>query len=1002
MSSKPGNFPILPFVGRERELQEFDTALRHLEDGESAYRLLCGPSGIGKTRLANEFEARARRAGVVVRRGAAFPVDYGVPFALWAEAFLPHLRELDEASLATLTRGGGDVLRRMFPGLVGGSEGTHESVPGDFLARTQWVLGDLLRGMASRRPLLIILEDIHWAGESDLELLHFCLRQLRDTPISWLCTYNTDLSSLRPEFGSPQRWLHELAGGGETRLAPLAPKAVDELVTRGFGTAEDLTADFSGWLHERTGGNPFFIHEVLKASVANNSLQKRDGTWVGWESRPTDVPASIGEAITGRLGGLGKGAKDVVGIVAVASPRSTFAIVAAICSMEEDLILEAIDELREHGFLLEEERDGDVAYAFSHPLVREVVYDSVGLTRQRVVHRRVADALRAAGGDGEDRLEELAHHYALALGTEVEPDALELLVRAGRLAFHRRAGAEAVRLLEAARERVQRVDPARRRDWAWASGLDETLGQAYRRTGDFANAGRLFRDALDAADGDGDMARVAAMRRQLGQLASWKGDHDGAIEEYRAGEAAAQISGDRNAEAYIKLLLGVSLQALGNEEAARSHMDTARELAEGAGDPGLLGRVHQGLVVLNIWSGRAEEVRKHARAAIELSASSGDIRVAFRSHSALAMMEGLLGDTATMEQHLEECTRIAAELRSPVFDLWTLEVRIEHAAASGDWERGIALGESALSRAISHNNPALLARVSVWLGLIYLGRGDIDRGKELIDHAWALAQSHPKGSAEIHVVLPAYIGRVAYHVAVEEYEEAVAIGDEGITIAENTGYLIWAVHRLTPFVLEAHLWLEDLEQARAIAKRMRDLTQRLDHRLGKAWLQAFEAIEAWKSGDTERSLDLFAEAAEALEAIPMMYDAARVRRLFAGRLAELGRRDEALEQLRRCHDAFEAMGARRELSKARGMFRELDARPPLVQSESGAAGLTSRETGVARLVAEGKSNKAIARTLSISPRTVSTHLSNIYEKMDLGNRGELSAFVRERWEEFSN
>lgn len=1000
MSTQPDSFPDLPFVGREAELRDFDTIVRHLKDGESTYRLFCGPSGIGKTQLASELEARARHVGVEVRRGAAFPVDYGVPFALWAEAFVPHLRELDEAALVTLSRGGGEVLRGMFPGLEAGAEGIDESVPGDFLARTQWVFGDLLRGMANRQPLLIILEDIHWAGESDLELLHFCLRQVRDAPISWICTYNTDLSAVRPEFGPPQRWLHELAEAGESRLAPLAPSAVAELVTRGFGAAEDLTADFSGWLHERTGGNPFFIHEVLKAIVANNALQKRDGTWVGWESRPTGVPSSIGESIAGRLGGLEKGAKEVVGVVAVASPRSTFAIVAAICSLNEDLILEAIDELREHGFLLEEERDGDVVYAFSHPMVREVVYQSVGLTRQRVIHRRVADALREAGGDGEDRLVELAHHYALALGTEVEPYALELLVRAGRLAFQRRAGAEAVRLLHVARERVQKVDPTRRQEWAWASGLDETLGQAYRRIGDFTNAERLFRDALDAADGDGDMARVAAMRRQLGQLASWKGNHDEAIEEYRAGEAAAQNSNDRNAEAYIKLLTGVSLQALGDEKAARSHMDAARKLAEGVGDPGLLGRVHQGLVVLNIWTAHADEVRKHARAAIELAASSGDIRVAFRSHSALAMMEGLLGDTVTMEQHLDECTRIAADLRSPVFELWTLEVRIEHAAASGDWERGIAIGEASVSRARSHNNPALLARVSVWLGLIYLGRGDIDRGKELIDYAWELAGSHASGSAEIHVVLPAYIGRVAYHVATESYEEAIAIGTEGIAIAENSGYLIWAVHRLAPFVLEAHLWLEDLEGARAIADRMRDFTQRLDHRLGKAWIQAFEAVEAWKSGDAERSVDLFAEAAEALEAIPMMYDAARVRRLMAGRLAELGRRDEALEQLRLCHDAFEAMGARRELNKTRGMFREIDARPPLVQSEDGAAGLTSRETEIARSLAEGKSNKAIAKGLGISPRTVSTHLSNIYQKMELGNRGELSAFVRERWDEF--
>lgn len=1001
VTSQRIDFPDLPFVGRDVELRDFDTIVRHLDDGESDYRLLCGPSGVGKTRLLSELEARAQRGGVSVFRGAAFPVDYGVPFALWAEAFLPHLRMLDEATLATLSRGGGEVLQRMFPGLGAGSAQTDESVPGDFLARTQWVLGDLLRGMANRQPLVVILEDLHWAGDSDLELLHFCLRQVRDVPISWICSYNTEVASTQPDFSSSERWLHDLAGGDENKLGPLPAGSVAELVTRAFGAASDLTADFSAWLHARTGGNPFFVGELLATLVSTGALRKRDGTWVGWEARSSEVPQSISEAIAGRIANVGTGAKEVAGVVAVASPRATFALLSATCALQEDLILEAIDELREYGFLLEDERGGDVVYSFSHPLVREVVYHDLGITRQRVTHRRVAEALRAASGIGEERLEELAYHYSLALGSDVEPEALELLVRAGHLAFQRRAGPEAVRLLAAARERVNRVEVNRRAGWSWARGLDEALGQAYRRVGDFENAGRLLREALETVDSDGDLSRVASVRRQLGQLASWEGDHDRAIGEYQSGETAARAAKDRRAEASLKLLIGVSLQALGDEERARKEMEAARGLAEGAGDPGLLGRVHQGLVVLHTWSGRAEEVRNHAQAAIELAASAGDSHLAFWSHSALAIMEGFLGDIPTMERQLEECRRIAEELRSPVYELSTSEIRIEHAAATGDWDRGIAIGEASVAQARTHKNPVLLARVSVWLGLIYLRRGDIERGEELTSQAWSLAHGGSGGRQDLHMVLPTYIGRVAYHVAAEEYEEAISIGAAGIKIAENSGYLIWAVHRLFPYVMEAHLWLEDIEGARAIADRMRVFTDRLDHRLGKAWLQAFEAIEAWKAGEAEQSVELMGAAADALEAIPMNYDGARIRRLLSGRLAELGRRDEALEQLRRAHDAFSSMGARGEFKKARGMFREIDARPPPLQSEGGAAGLTPRETDIARYASEGKSNKAIAKALSISPRTVSTHLSNIYQKMGLSNRGELSAFVRERWEEFS-
>ena len=136
------------------------------------------------------------------------------------------------------------------------------------------------------------------------------------------------------------------------------------------------------------------------------------------------------------------------------------------------------------------------------------------------------------------------------------------------------------------------------------------------------------------------------------------------------------------------------------------------------------------------------------------------------------------------------------------------------------------------------------------------------------------------------------------------------------------------------------------------------------------------------------------EAALALEAVPIVGDAARVRRMKAGRLADIGDRRGALEELGRVHDTFLRLGAEVELEKTRGMFRELGARPPR-RAPAGQGDLSTRELEIARLVEERKSNKAIARALEISPRTVSTHLSNIYQKLGITSRGELADYVRE-------
>jgi DNA-binding NarL/FixJ family response regulator len=144
-------------------------------------------------------------------------------------------------------------------------------------------------------------------------------------------------------------------------------------------------------------------------------------------------------------------------------------------------------------------------------------------------------------------------------------------------------------------------------------------------------------------------------------------------------------------------------------------------------------------------------------------------------------------------------------------------------------------------------------------------------------------------------------------------------------------------------------------------------------------------------GEGARKMARVAEALEALEDIP---DAARIRRQLAGRLAELGETDAAVRELRRVHEVLSGMGAEPELDRARGQFREVGSRPPVRSSARADATLTEREEEIARLVAERRSNKGIGKVLGISPRTVGTHLSNIYRKLEVSSRTELGDLVR--------
>lgn len=245
----------------------------------------------------------------------------------------------------------------------------------------------------------------------------------------------------------------------------------------------------------------------------------------------------------------------------------------------------------------------------------------------------------------------------------------------------------------------------------------------------------------------------------------------------------------------------------------------------------------------------------------------------------------------------------------------------------------------------------------------------------------------------MHAEIPAYIGKGYLALAEGDIDEAIRIGREALRVADHVGYGLWAIHRLVPLLAEAYLWKGDLEGAREMGERLRTGSSRIQHKLGLAWGMTCDALVTWLDGDPVEGARMMEEAAQALEAVPMIGDAARLRRLKAGRLADIGDRRGALEELGKVHEIFLRLGAEIELEKTRGMFRELDARPPR-RARQGEGELSYREAEIAHLVEERKSNKAIARVLGISPRTVSTHLSNIYHKLGISSRGELADYVR--------
>jgi DNA-binding CsgD family transcriptional regulator len=280
--------------------------------------------------------------------------------------------------------------------------------------------------------------------------------------------------------------------------------------------------------------------------------------------------------------------------------------------------------------------------------------------------------------------------------------------------------------------------------------------------------------------------------------------------------------------------------------------------------------------------------------------------------------------------------------------------------------------------------------------MIHLHRGAAEQGKRYLDEAWQLSTSDdgvPR-AADVHSTVPVHAGLVTYHLSAGDYERALEIGEAGLALVDRTGYVAWGIHRLLPAMIEASMWMGDLPRARRYGARLRRDSEQIGHKLGIAWADTSDALFAMLRKDYVKAAPLLRRGADALEAIPWLLDAARVRRNLASVLAAVGDLDGATRELRRAHDAFVRMRAERELTLTRDLIRELGIRPPARTPHAGMGVLTGREVDVARLAAAHKSNKEIAAALGISPRTVSTHLSSIFTKLEVGSRGELADVAR--------
>jgi DNA-binding CsgD family transcriptional regulator len=958
-----------PLVGRTHELAVLDAALHDLVGRASLQVVeISGEAGIGKTRLLDELCQRSEGRGDLVLRARAAEFERGVPFAPVVDALDAYLETLDPGRLKLPEGELRSELGAIFPSLrtepspVGGVH--------DERYRAYRAVCELLERLAAARPLVIAIDDLHWADDASGELISALLQRPPSAGVMLALAARSGRALPEPleaSLGAVER----REGGYRLRLGPLSKQEADEML------GGLLDPDRRHWVVETGGGNPFYIEQLARvASVRETAADDR------FELPELELPPAISSALAEEIGTLPRPGRELLEAAAIAGERFEPDLVADIAGVDEPAVLDALDDLLDRQLV----RRTDVPrrFAFRHPLVWRAVYESAKGGWRLRAHRAAADSLARHGAPAAER----AHHIEQA-ARRGDMEAVATLQDAGRAITHRTPVA-AARWFRGAL-RLLPEGPAHDEQ---RRGLLVELASALRGSGDLGACRDALCEALDLIPPH-DTAGRARLEAACATVETWLGRADDA--RRRLLRARAAVDPERREDA---VLLDVRIAL---DDLNRLDFDQGADVAEGAvkvarelGDAALVAEAASALSLAHGLAGRVERARaRHDEAVAALEGLSDDrlaerIEIFFylawaenyieEPEQAIATAErGLALSRATGQGHLLVPLMLARALPNDFL---------------GRLAESVRATEEALAAARTSPNPQYLFWALWECAYSYVLVGDIERAlalcEESVEASRGLAPNFLSWSQ------PGSTYGWALSLA-GQHERGVAMSLESLGGPEAPR--ISAYERLLAFQqsTETLLPLGRIDEAEDYVVRAEGLAEQLGLPGGRAMAAEARAALLLAQGHPGEARAVAAEAREPAAARGLRLDAAHLRRLEGLALAALGEREAAVAALReaeRDFDSFPAIGARDAMRRElRRLGAALAPRGRVASGDAGLEALSKREREIAELVTDRHTNKEIAAALFLSEKTVETHLRNIFRKLSASSRVQVARAV---------
>ncbi|MBO9649114.1 MAG: tetratricopeptide repeat protein [Variovorax sp.] len=800
-----------PLVGRDADLDALVCAFEAMRGGQCQLVSVVAEAGTGKSRLVAEFIAQLRAYGrldgVAVRNAACSSLGertYGVPAALLRDAYgLSEREEVGEAQrkiTAALADLGVDAQLReqvaSYLGFVLGLEGddsrTRYLDPEQLKRQILSAVLAVIQRRLQREPVMMIVEDLHWADAASLDVLRYLLDQLGGKPFMLLVTHRPV-----PEVGA-------LAGGSvaHTRIAlePLSRACSATLLDGLFGSSRrTLPDELRMRIVEHAGGNPLFIEEMVRALIADGVLRQQAGTWIYSPGASAEqVPLTIHGLLLGRIDRLAVPVRQTLREAAVIGPVFTEALLRDVATARARALTDALDALVEAGLLslaapsISPPALQDRQFRFRHGLFQEVAYETLLMSRRTELHTRIGEGLERLCGGAPRNLEELqalAHHFRLGAD---KPRAVHYLVAAGDWARNSYANADAIRHYEFALETLEQAGGA---DAGQPLQIRERLADVLAPAGRIADATAHLEAVREGHARTGDRTAQARVLRKIAALRWEVGLRDEALQCLETGLALMNEAAPHPELAWLfqkrgelAFRSGDSHDALAWTQRALAHV---RGLDASNDEPaGLHGSRAAVALALNIQGvalarlDRLDEAVERLEQSIDVARAADLPQVECRALSNL----GVLYSSSDPQRAIDACER-GLQTAHRIGDLG-LQSRLSANLAVAYCtltnrcdERGMVAAHDAIRIDRSTGQLDHLAVSLVVLAQIYQCHGDPLRALRYYKEALVLAEK----SGEPQLLFPCYDGLATLHLDLGKSEEAERYMALASDICERAG-----------------------------------------------------------------------------------------------------------------------------------------------------------------------------------------------------------------------